>query len=97
LYWSGFLLGKGMRRNKQREWNWNRREREKILCARTSILICINPHSSSGMILLNAVERTRKDSVLLFEEWVTKRMQNELILNKVKQTEQKKIHCSIGF
>jgi hypothetical protein len=31
-------------------------EKEKKPSARTFILICINPHSSTGMILLNAVE-----------------------------------------
>jgi hypothetical protein len=41
---------------------------KKKLYARTSILICINPHSSTGMILLNAVKRTGNTAFCLFEE-----------------------------
>jgi hypothetical protein len=44
------------------------RKRKKKLYARTSILICINPHSSTGMILLNAVERRGNSVFCLFIE-----------------------------
>ena len=59
---------------------------KKKLYARTSILICINPHSSTGMILLNAVERRGNTVFSLFKEWVDVRMQDALIQNKVNQT-----------
>jgi hypothetical protein len=39
---------------------------KKETSARTSILICINPHSSTGMILLNAVERKEGEGGVYF-------------------------------